>query len=68
MFTIIKEKKKFCIINANSHDIRIYSFDDLKIYKTYIEKNSSSHAHVIVYEDEKEDLNKISNNDSKKEE
>jgi len=50
-----KREKKFCIINANSHDIRIYSFDDLKIYKTYIEKNSSSHAHVIVYEDEKED-------------
>ena len=50
-----KREKKFCIINANSHDIRIYNFDDLKIYKTYIEKNSSSHAHVIVYEDEKED-------------
>ena len=50
-----KREKKFCIINANSHDIKIYSFDDLKIYKTYIEKNSSSHAHVIVYENEKED-------------
>ena len=50
-----KREKKFCIINANSHDIRIYNFDDLKIYKTYIEKNSSSHAHVIVYENEKED-------------
>ena len=50
-----KREKKFCIINANSHDIRIYNFDDLKIYKTYIEKNSSSHAYVIVYENEKED-------------
>jgi len=50
-----KREKKFCLINANSHDIRIYDFDDLKIYKTYIEKNSSSHAHVIVHENEKED-------------
>ena len=24
-----KREKKFCIINANSHDIRIYNFDDL---------------------------------------
>ena len=50
-----KREKKFCIINANSHDIRIYNFDDLKLYKTYIEKNSSSHAHALIYENEKED-------------
>ena len=50
-----KREKKFCVINANSHDIRIYNFDDLKIYKTYIEKNSSSHAHVLIQENEKDD-------------
>ena len=50
-----KREKKFCVINANSHDIRIYIFDDLKIYKTYIEKNSSSHAHVLIQENEKDD-------------
>ena len=50
-----KREKKFCVINANSHDIRIYNFDDLKLYKTYIEKNSSSHAHALIYENEKED-------------
>ena len=60
-----KREKKFCIINANSHDIRIYNFDDLKIYKTYIEKNSSSHAHVIVYEDEKEDKVHLIDSDMK---
>ena len=37
-----KREKKFCVINANSHDIRIYNFDDLSVYKTYIEKNASS--------------------------
>ena len=60
-----KREKKFCIINANSHDIRIYNFDDLKIYKTYIEKNSSSHAHVIIYEDEKEDKVHLIDSDMK---
>ena len=60
-----KREKKFCIINANSHDIRIYNFDDLKIYKTYIEKNSSSHAHVIVYENEKEDKVHLIDSDMK---
>ena len=60
-----KREKKFCIINANSHDIRIYNFDDLKIYKTYIEKNSSSHSHVIIYEDEKEDKVHLIDSDMK---
>lgn len=60
-----KREKKFCIINANSHDIRIYNFDDLKIYRTYIEKNSSSHAHVIVYENEKEDKVHLIDSDMK---
>ena len=60
-----KREKKFCIINANSHDIRIYNFDDLKVYKTYIEKNASSHAHVIVYENEKDDQVQLIDSDMK---
>ena len=60
-----KREKKFCIINANSHDIRVYNFDDLKVYKTYIEKNASSHAHVIVYENEKDDQVQLIDSDMK---
>ena len=60
-----KREKKFCIINANSHDIRIYNFDDLKVYKTYIEKNASSHAHVVVYENEKDDQVQLIDSDMK---
>lgn len=60
-----KREKKFCIINANSHDIRIYNFDDLSVYKTYIEKNASSHAHVIVYENEKDDQVQLIDSDMK---
>ena len=50
-----KREKKFCIINANSHDLRVYKFDDLAVYKTYIDKDASSHAHVLAYENEKDD-------------
>ena len=60
-----KREKKFCIINANSHDIRIYNFDDLKVYKTYIEKYASSHAHVAIYENEKEDQVHLIDSDMK---
>ena len=60
-----KREKKFCIINSNSHDIRVYNFDDLKVYKTYIEKNASSHAHVIVYEKEKDDQVQLIDSDMK---
>ena len=60
-----KREKKFCLINANSHDIRVYNFDDLKVYKTYIEKNASSHAHVVVYENEKDDQVQLIDSDMK---
>ena len=60
-----KREKKFCVINANSHDIRVYNFDDLSVYKTYIEKNASSHAHVIVYENEKDDQVQLIDSDMK---
>ena len=60
-----KREKKFCVINANSHDIRVYNFDDLSVYKTYIEKNASSHAHVVVYENEKDDQVQLIDSDMK---
>jgi WD40 repeat protein len=47
-----KNENKFYVIIANSHDIRAYEFYDLSNYKTFIEREASSHAHVIVHESE----------------
>ena len=47
-----KNENKYYVIIANSHDIRAYEFYDLSNYKTFIEREASSHAHVVVRESE----------------
>ncbi len=44
-----KREKNFVLLMQIHMTSEFIIFDDLSVYKTYIEKNASSHAHVIVY-------------------
>lgn len=60
-----KKENKFYIINGNSRNLVLFNFDDLSLYKTYVDRETTSHAYIIVYEDEKNNQVQLLDSDMK---
>ncbi len=45
-----KNKDKFYIINGNSNNLKVYYFDDCKVYQTYRQDSNSAHAQILIHE------------------
>ena len=60
-----KKEDKFYIINGNSSNVKVYNFDDLSIYKIYIQKQSSSHTEVIIHENKNNEKVELIESDMK---
>ncbi len=47
-----QDKGKIYIINGTSRGLRVHNFDDCSVYNTYLEKDPSPHAYIILYKNE----------------
>ena len=45
-------KSKIFIINGTSRGLKVHDFDDCSVYQSYIEKEPSPHAYIILYKNE----------------